>query len=117
MDSKRYTGRVERRDRGGWFRSDDRLYVNGRERTALVSGMAKQIEAVKAVLGDTRVPLHPALCFVDAEWSLFAKPFRIDGVLVAWPKALNKAIEDAADAETDVAQIVECISSRLPPAT
>ncbi len=117
VDSKRYKGRIERRDRGGWFRSDDRLYVNGHDRTGLVREMTKQVDAVKAVVGDTQVTVHPTLCFVDAEWPVFARPFRIDGVFVAWPKALNKAIENAPGARTDIAQIAERISSRLPPAT
>ena len=32
------------------------------------------------------------LCFVDAEWSLFAKPFALDGVWVGWPKALGERL-------------------------
>ncbi len=34
--------------------------------------------------------MRGALCFVDAEFSLFAKPFTIDGVVVAWGEALNE---------------------------
>jgi hypothetical protein len=35
------------------------------------------------------VTVRAALCFVDAEWSLFAKPFALDGVWVGWAKALG----------------------------
>jgi|HubBroStandDraft_6_1064221.scaffolds.fasta_scaffold775171_2 hypothetical protein len=36
--------------------------------------------------------MKPALCFVDAEWSLFAKPFMLDGVSVGWAKALGERL-------------------------
>lgn len=56
--------------------------------------MDPQLAAVGHVLGDelVGVDVNPALCFVDAEWGLFASPFRLDGVLVAWPKATVTAI-------------------------
>jgi hypothetical protein len=40
--------------------------------------------------GCDEVPVRGALCFVDAEFSLFAKPFTIDGVVVSWGRALNE---------------------------
>jgi hypothetical protein len=39
---------------------------------------------------DTSV--RAALCFTGAEWSLFARPFTIDEVLITWPKALARAL-------------------------
>lgn len=46
IDAKNYKGRVERRDLGGLFSSDERLYVGGRDKTSLIRGMAKQVAAV-----------------------------------------------------------------------
>jgi len=43
IDAKNYKGRVEKRDRGGFFSTDYRLYVGGRDKTALVAGMAKSL--------------------------------------------------------------------------
>ncbi len=37
IDAKNYKGRVERRDRGGLFSTDYRLYVGGRDKTQLVA--------------------------------------------------------------------------------
>lgn len=51
IDAKNYKGRVERRDRGGLFSTDYRLYVGGRDKTQLVAGMQKQAEAVRVALG------------------------------------------------------------------
>ncbi|MGH2934437.1 MAG: nuclease-related domain-containing protein [Gaiellaceae bacterium] len=94
IDAKNYKGRVERSDRGGWFSTDYRLYVRGRDKTSLVGGMQKQIEAVKAVMGDDfgSVRVTPVICFVEADWSLFASPLQFGDVHVLWPRALAKLL-------------------------
>lgn len=33
-----------------------------------------------------------AICFVAADWSLFARPIEMDRVQVLWPRALGKLI-------------------------
>lgn len=95
IDAKRYSGRVAK-DGGGWLNPEVRLTVAGRDRTKLVAGVRKQIEHVaKALVGSAfaGTPIHGALCFIEADWSLFAKPFVVDGVLVAWPKAMRQRLE------------------------
>lgn len=92
IDAKNYQGKVERRDLGGWSKVDNRLYVAGRNRSRLVEGLAWQIDAVKAALDDNDVFIHAALCFTDASWKLFAKPFRIGNVWVTWADALAELI-------------------------
>jgi Nuclease-related domain len=89
IDAKNYKGRVEKRDRGGFFSTDYRLYVGGRDKTPLVEGMAKQVAAVRAALGDEfgGVQICKAICFVAADWSLFARPIEMEGVRVLWPRA------------------------------
>ena len=82
VDAKSYKGKVELRDVGGWLKTDHRLYVNGRDQSKLVGGLAKQIDAVLAAIEDADIPIKSALCFVDSEWGLFAKPFQLGGVLV-----------------------------------
>jgi hypothetical protein len=41
IDAKRYSGKVERRDKGFLFRTDWRLYVGGRDQSKLVKGMPR----------------------------------------------------------------------------
>jgi hypothetical protein len=53
-------------------------------------------------LVDAEVPIRGVLCFVAAEWKLFARPFEIDGVLVTWLKALLERIQ--ADGLLDAGQ-------------
>lgn len=71
IDAKNYTGKVQRIDKGGWFSTDERLYVGRRDCSKLVAGMAKQVEAIKHALGEPAmqefdVTVRAALCFVDA---------------------------------------------------
>jgi hypothetical protein len=48
---------------------------------------------VKAALEDDPackgISLHPALCFVESEWGLLARPFDVRGVTVLYPGALR----------------------------
>jgi hypothetical protein len=94
VDAKRYrSGKLQRRDVGGLFKTDVRLKVGGRDQSKLVAGMLKQMDLVATVLVDSgfgRVPVHGALCFVEVETDLFARPFTIDGVSITWRKHLVK---------------------------
>lgn len=116
IDAKKYKGKVEQRDVGGWFKTDLHLYVGGRDRTKTVNGLEWQVDAVTRALGTEEVPIEPALSFVGAEWPIFfAKPFRLHGVWVSWPAKLADLI--AADGPldpTDIDRIARLLSSRLP---
>ena len=94
IDAKRYKGHVARKNVGGWLRYDVRLFVGRRDCSKLVEAMSKQVAAVRKALGDdwAHVPVRPMLCFVDAEWQWFAKPFELGGVLVTWPRAARESL-------------------------
>lgn len=98
IDAKRYAGKVEKRDVGGFFRRDERLFVGTRDCSKLLDGVVRQVETVRAAVGDREQPpvVAPVLCFVDAEWGLFTNPFRINEVLVTWPNALLREVRAAA---------------------
>lgn len=118
IDAKAYAGKIERRDKGGFFSSDMRLYVGGRDRSEAVAGMQWQVDAVRAVVGDESVPVHPVLCFTDAEWGLFSGPFTLGGVLCTYAKALAQAIN--ASGPLDPARVVEIaqhLATSLPANT
>ena len=94
IGTKKYKGRVERRNVGGWFKTDLRLYVGGRDQTKLADAVALQIDAVRDALGAAEVPIHATLCFVEADWGFFPKPFRQNGVRVTWSKKLAEMIAE-----------------------
>ena len=119
IDAKRYSGRVAKVDKGGWFRTDMRLTVGGRDRTKLIGGVHKQVGHVQAALAEVpgdEPPVHGALCFVDADWALFRKPMTFDGVLVTWSKALRKRlVEDGPVDEEHRAAIHRSLARLFPP--
>ena len=94
IDSKKYSGRIESRDVGTFWKADHRLYVAGRDRTKLVESMAWQVGVVRKVLGPAfdEVPVHGVLCFVDGQFGLLPNSFRIDDVDVVWPRELAKLL-------------------------
>lgn len=118
IDAKNYGGRVERRDVGGWFTTDYRLFVGGRNRTRLVEGLDWQVNAVKSALADIEVPVHGALCFTDATWGIFAKPFQIGTVWVTWADALAPLIAARGELERDeIMHVASRLSRALRPAS
>jgi hypothetical protein len=122
IDAKNYSGTVRRIDNGGWFSTDLRLYVGRRDCTKLVHGMAKQVHAIRAALGESvirefSVNVRSALCFVGAEWSLFAKPFEVGDVWIGWPKALDAQLRAVGGlAPEDLAPLARHIAGVLPAA-
>ncbi|MGH9091210.1 MAG: nuclease-related domain-containing protein [Acidimicrobiales bacterium] len=88
VDAKFWSGRVERRNVGGWSVTDPRLYVGGRDRSRQVEGLGRQMIAVCQAVPGSAVPVVPALCVIGASWGWFAKPFRCRGVWVARPEPL-----------------------------
>lgn len=120
IDAKRYAGQVTKRDVGGWLRADLRLYVGRRDCTKLVTVMPKQVAAVRTALGPhwADVPVRPMLCFVDAQWRWFAKPFELDGVLVAWPRAARELlVRPGPYGRETVALIAATLGEQLKPAS
>lgn len=116
VDAKQYRGKVERRDVGGWFRSDLRLFVGGRDRTKLLEGLQWQHDAVVAALDGADVPVQSALSFVDAEWPLlFAKPLQFGDVWISWPKKLAELIDKPGPLDASVIEAAaRILADRLP---
>jgi len=120
IDANEFDGRVERRDVGGWFKVDERLYVAGKDRTGLVDGIDRQVAAVENVLkkeGLDSIPVHAALCFVNSEWGWFAKPFSLNGVWVTWATKLTELVLDwNAIPDTEIDRLARVVGSKLPAA-
>lgn len=116
VDAKNYRGRVEKRDRGGWLRSDVRLYVGRRDCTGLVAAMTRQVQAVRNIVG-ADVPIRPTLCFTHSDFPIYAMSFSMDGVMVSCVRSLKKAIARRGPLSgDDVARLASLIDEALPPA-
>jgi hypothetical protein len=122
VDAKAYTGRVEKRDVGPFWRQELELLINGRNRTKLVDGVAGiQLKAVRAALEDDPrckgIELHPALCLIDSEWALLARPFTVRGVEVLYAKALVDRLKKNGPLARDLIEHVAArLALSLPPA-
>jgi hypothetical protein len=116
IDAKKYTGRLQRRDKGGWRKIDYHVYVNGRDQTKLVGGLHKQAAVVRTALGDLEVPIHSAICFVEAEWDFFLKPFQIESVWITYGRHLSEMIGGEGPLSADrVLEVGNELAAKLPP--
>jgi hypothetical protein len=120
IDAKRYSGLIEKVDKGGWFKTDERLVIGGRDRSGLLNGVDKQTADVRTILDRHdlgHVEVFGALCFVDAEVRFFAKPFVIREVLVTWRKAIRAPLLEGGDLDDETRRRVHSVlASSLPPA-
>jgi Nuclease-related domain len=121
VDAKSYEGKVERRDVGPFWREDNEVWVNDRNRTNLAAGMKVQVTAVRAALEPDpaigSVPIHAVLCFVESDWSLLARPFVVRGVTVLYPGALRSWLKKSGRLPRDAMErVANRLSLSLPPA-
>jgi hypothetical protein len=111
------TGKVERRDIGGWFKVDERLFVDGKDHSHLVDDLDRHVIAVEEMLSSAglgSVPVHAALCFVNSAWGWFPKPFAMSGVWVAWPDKLTELVLDwTAIPDADFDRLARVVAGRL----
>jgi len=116
IDTKRYVGPApQKRVEGGIIRPRvELLTVRGRDKTALVDGVLKQVDSVQRVVGE--VPVFGVLCFVDADWGMFADYFTVNGVRVVWPRKLASWIAKSVEQVVDVDHVTRAITSTFPRA-
>jgi hypothetical protein len=120
IDAKRYVdAKVEVRRSGGLFRPVvDQLYVGGRDRTKLVTGLAPQVGAVYDALagipGSDDTAVFPVLAFVDSLLPLFAS-LEIAGVPVVGPKGAAKLARRPGPLDADRRAVLHAgLAAALP---
>lgn len=114
IDAKRYKGRPELKIEGGILRPKvEKVLVGRRDCTKLVDGVLKQVDLVRAVVGD--VPVVGSLCFVEADWPLIGGAFATRGVQVLWPKRLAKLLVEAEGA-VEVPSVRAAVTAHFKPA-
>ncbi len=116
--AKNYTGTVDVQTQGVWKFKQSGLYVGRRTQNKLIDGMGRQSAAVQSLLesmGMGNVPVHPALCFVDSEWSRCSNATVIDGVLVLSPDKLASVASQPGSVQPDaINAIATQLNSGLP---
>jgi hypothetical protein len=119
VDAKNYSGTVELRNAGSWFRSVPRLYVGGRDRSKIADGLAWQVSAVRGALGHADLPSMPpitgVLCFVGARWPWFGRPKEFEGVRIDSPESLKTVLNGPVVLDPPmVERIVRVLAEVLP---
>jgi hypothetical protein len=117
MDAKKYMGRPRLQVEGGVIRArTERLLVGSRDCTNLVEGMLKQMHVVRAAI-HIDVPIHGALCFVDADWPLIGGAFQTRGVHVLGPKKLYPKLHEPGLVDrSNIAELHRRLATAFPPA-
>lgn len=117
VDAKNYRGALERRSVGGWFTPRQALYVGRRDRTELLASARRQ-RAVVAERVPSHVAVRAALCFTGVELGFFARPFTMGDVLVTWPKALVRTLDEPGPLDPGACrQLAEELARAFPAAT
>jgi hypothetical protein len=114
IDAKRYNGRVAVSK--PLFR-EAKLTVAGRDRTDLVRGLARQVDGVRLMLADLnmKVPVHGALCFVDARLPLLHAQ-TMNGLLIAGPRRIARRLNARGSALVagELPGVASALAARLP---
>jgi len=118
IDARNDSGKVECQS-GGRLRSDPGLFVAKRNRMRLVRAIQRRTDAVTQVLepvGLTKVPVHRCICFTNADWRYYPRPFSIDGVWIGWPRALASAVRVSRVLDSPaVATLAQHLDEQLSP--
>jgi hypothetical protein len=71
---------------------------------------------VRTALADFDVPIHSAICFVEAEWDFFLKPFQIESVWITYGKHLSEMIgSEGPLSDERVLEVSNDLAVKLPP--
>jgi hypothetical protein len=119
IDAKTHRGPLEVRRSGGILSPRvEKLFINGRDKTSLLEGLARQVECVRGVLAeaDAPVPVHGALCFVGTELPWFGSS-EIAGVPLVGRRGLNKLMRRPGElTSADRDALAEFLDRRFVPA-
>lgn len=124
IDAKHYTGRLEIRTTGSFFRpGPNRVFVNGRNQDKRVAAMDWQVECVAVAAGELVKELggtiRPVLCFVGVELSLGQKAGIVGEreVVVTWPRRFVKDVgRDGPLGPEQIREVARRIAEALPAA-
>lgn len=115
IDTKRYKGRVAVVKP---LFGSTKLTIAGRDKSGLVVGLDKQVALVAAAVDDIapEVPVHGALCFVDAELPWFGTVV-FGGFPMLHPRGLVKRINKSGPLAADEVQVLASeLAVHFPPA-
>lgn len=119
IDTKNWKGRIEYKAPSA-FSTDTRLYVGGKDRTAVIEAMYAMVIPVAQAIDDRSVPVSPALVFMDGDWApaalprlMMGHPYQHLSVWITPPKILAKMINETGPLDTRAIQVLAKKLDRL----
>ncbi len=122
IDAKRYRGKIEVHKP---LFGAPKLTIDGRDRTRLIAGLARQVSAVEAAVSDIApgVPVHGCLCFLTPEKPRgeiglpLLRTLRIDGYPLYYPRRLSRRLNRSGSLTPERArELHAALAQRLSPA-
>jgi hypothetical protein len=122
IDAKRYKGKIEVRKP---FSGEEKLMIGGRNKTKLIEGLSKQVEAVRAGLAliEKQVPVSACLCFINPEGQAggsgipLLRTLAVSGFPLLYPRRLAKRLNQPGALGGDEALVVaEALATLFPAA-
>jgi hypothetical protein len=121
IDAKRYRGKIEVRKP---FFGEEKLVIDGRDRTNLIEGVSTQVEAVRAGLAliERRVPVSACLCFLNPEGQPggsgipLLRTLRVGGHPLLYPRRLAKRLNQHGELAYEEALVITEALAELFPA-
>jgi hypothetical protein len=119
IDAKTHHGALQVRRSGGLLTPRvEKLYIAGRDKTSLLDGLARQVEAVSSRLSmvSTTVPVRGMLCFVGTRLPWFGETIR--GVPLVGRRGLAKLLKRPGDlTDDDREAVADFLAGHFPGAT
>ncbi len=124
IDTKVRKGQIRVKTAGSRLSGAQKLMVGDRDESACTEKIYSQVIPIANLLGDPRIPIHPALAFIDADWgsgialrAIRNRPYKMLGVTIAWPKAIiAKIAEDGPLSKDAIMLIAAKLDAALPAA-
>jgi Nuclease-related domain len=121
VDAKAYKGKLVQRQIGPLWKRDNKVFVDGKDRTSLARGVDCQVAAVKAAVKSdeslSEVDVFGVLCFVESDWGLLDFPFSVGATWVTYPGALRKQLgKDGSLSRAAMERIGRRLDLSLPTA-
>jgi hypothetical protein len=119
VDAKNNHGAIAIQDRGGWFRTDLRLTIAGRDRSTMADHMGWQVSAVEAALERAGIeplpPVTPVLCFLNVEWPLLRSLDQFRGVRLESHRSIRRLVTSPTSlSEEEADRLVRALAQELP---
>jgi hypothetical protein len=123
IDAKRYRGKIEvRRPIFG----DEKLLIAGRDKTKLVEGLKRQVEAVRMVVESLgrSLPVRGCFCFVNPDGQAGGsgiptfRTLKVDGFPLYYPRRLAKRLNQPGEIDVEQREpLLDLLVRKFPPAS